>query len=565
MPFTRFTPLRPPDSVRYAHPMSTSSSHPSRREFIVSTLAGGAIGAAASSVLARHAFASAGLPHAALLGEPSPQLGGAPLFSISLAQWSLHRMLKAGELDHLEFPNYSARKLGISAVEYVNSFFKEKTSDRYNQELRKRCDDLGVKSLLIMCDGEGNLGDPDDAKRAAAVDNHKKWLEAAKTLGCHSIRVNAASEGGFDEQQRLAAEGLRKLCELADTYGLNVIVENHWGLSSNGKWLSAVIRRVNHPRCGTLPDFGNFDPKEYDRYRGVADMLPFAKGVSAKSYAFTDKGEEAGIDYRAMVGLVLASGYRGHIGIEFEGKDISEADGVAQTKTLLERIRKEFETAAMFAPAATETNTLSPAEKAAGFSLLFDGSSASAFRGFKSDAWPAKGWAVRDGCIVHEAGGGGGDICTARIFDNFEFAFDWKVAPGGNSGVMYRCAESFNYPWETGFEYQILDNATHNDGKNAKTSAAALYDLFAARFDVVNPAGTWNSGRIIASGSRLTHYLNGAKVVDVDIKSTEYADAHAKSKWPKMPAFGTKSAGVIALQDHGDEVWYRNLRVRALK
>ena len=548
--------------------MTIPSFPHSRREFLTAAIAS----AAASGALTRRVFA---VPSSPMLAPPgsstSPAISGPAtsgpaghLFAISLAQWSLHRALQSGELDHLDFPRVASEKLAIKAVEYVNTFFKQKGSDQYNQDLRKRCDDLGVRSVLIMCDGEGNLGDPDDAKRSAAVSNHKKWLEAAKALGCHSIRVNAASEGGFDEQQRLAADGLRRLCELAEPYGLNVIVENHWGLSSNGTWLTGVLKRVDHPRVGTLPDFGNFDPKEYDRYRGVADMIPFAKGASAKSYAFNDDGDESTIDYRAMIALVLASGYRGHVGIEYEGKALNEYDGIAKTKALLERLRSEFTDSLMFSPQLLEPNTLSSAEKAAGFTLLFDGTSASAFRAFKGNAWPDKGWSVRDSCIVHSAGAGGGDLCTARTFADFEFAFDWKVAKASNSGIIYRCTEDHTYPWETGYEYQVLDNAAHNDGKNGKTSAGSLYDLFAPKYDVSNAAGSWNSGRIIAKGSRLTHYLNGVKVVDIDTNGPEYKDAHAKSKWPKMPDFGTKAAGVIALQDHGDEVWYRNLRVRTL-
>lgn len=530
----------------------------SRREFLISTIAG-----AAAATFAGQAVAKAKIPlFPSAFGSPDPV--NTELFKISLAEWSLHRALQAGEIDHLDFPRIAAEKFKIKGVEYVNSFFKQKGSDEYNQQLRKRCDDLGVRSVLIMCDGEGNLGDPDAAKRETAVNNHKKWLDAAKALGCHSIRVNAASEGGFDEQQRLAADGLRKLCELAEPYDLNVIVENHWGLSSNGRWLSGVMKMVQHKRIGTLPDLGNFDPKEYDRYRGVADMLPYARGLSAKSYGFSPTGEETTIDYGAMIAMALSSGYRGFIGIEYEGKDLNEYKGIAATKALLERLRSEFAASNMFTLEPAKANTLSPQEKAAGFTLLFDGTSTSAFRSFKGDAWPSKGWVVRDGCIVHEKDGGGGDICTARIFSDFEFAFNWKIAPGGNSGVIYRSTEDHTYSWETGYEYQVLDNLAHNDGKNAKTSAASLYDLFAPKYDIANPAGSWNEGRIIAKGSRLTHYLNGVKVVDIDTKSPEYAEAYSKSKWPKMADFGTKSAGVIALQDHGDEVSYCNLRVRPL-
>ena len=193
-----------------------------------------------------------------------------------------------------------------------------------------------------MCDGEGRLGDPDAARRTQAVENHYRWVEAAKALGCASIRVNAASEGPYDEQLALAADGLRRLSEFADPHGINVIVENHGGLSSRGDWLSGVMKRVNHRRCGTLPDFGNF--YEYDRYQGVADLMPYAKAVSAKSHDFDERGEETQKDYRRLMKIVTDAGYHSWVGIEYEGKRLPEREGIAATLQLLERIRKEMET-----------------------------------------------------------------------------------------------------------------------------------------------------------------------------------------------------------------------------
>ena len=267
-------------------------------------------------------------------------------FKISLAQWSLHRALHGGKLDNLDFAATAKNDYGIEAIEYVNQFFKDKARDeKYLGEMKKRAADLGVKSLLIMCDGEGAIGDPDEKKRMQAVENHHRWVDAAKFLGCHSIRVNAQSGGSYEEQMKLAADGLRKLTEYGAKHDMNVIVENHGGLSSNGEWLSGVMKMVNHPRCGTLPDFGNFNMgggKTYDRYKGVEEMMPFAKAVSAKSHEFDDKGNETGTDYRRMVKIVLAAGYHGHLGIEYEGSKHSEPDGIRATKKLLETIRKEL-------------------------------------------------------------------------------------------------------------------------------------------------------------------------------------------------------------------------------
>jgi L-ribulose-5-phosphate 3-epimerase len=268
---------------------------------------------------------------------------GNPLFGISLAQWSLHRTLFDGTIDNLDFPREAKRTYGIDAVEYVNQFFKDKAKDlKYLGELSQRAADVGVRNLLIMCDGLGKLGDPDAAARTAAIENHFPWVEAAKRLGCHSIRVNAASAGSFDEQQKLAADGLSRLAEYAGQLELNVIVENHGGLSSDGGWLASVMRLVDRPNVGTLPDFGNF--YDYDRYQGVEELLPYAKGVSAKSHAFDAEGNETKTDYRRMLRLVIAAGYSGFVGIEYEGQDLPEPVGIKATKKLLERVRTELST-----------------------------------------------------------------------------------------------------------------------------------------------------------------------------------------------------------------------------
>ena len=269
-------------------------------------------------------------------------MGGSKVpFKISLAQWSWHRRLRGQQqpkMDNLDFAA-GARQFGIEAVEYVNQFFKNKAEDTsYLAEMKKRAKDNGVESVLIMCDGEGNLGDPDSQRRSRAVKNHYKWLEAAKYLGCHSIRVNAGSRGTYDEQLELAADGLRRLSEKAVEYKLNVIVENHGGLSSNSQWLTSVIKKVGLPNCGTLPDFGNFPP-EADKYKSVEMLMPYARGVSAKSYDFDEQGDESTIDFYRMMMIVIDSGYKGYVDIEYEGNRLSENDGILATKKLLEKIQ----------------------------------------------------------------------------------------------------------------------------------------------------------------------------------------------------------------------------------
>ena len=268
------------------------------------------------------------------------------LFKISLAQWSLNKTLFAKKLDNLDFAKTAKVEFGIEGVEYVNQFFMDKAQDKtYLTEMKKRAKDHGVRSVLIMCDREGNLGDVDPAKRKQSVENHKKWVEAAKFLGCHSIRVNAYGTGTYEEHLKQAADGLRQLTEFAGTFKINIIVENHGGNSSNGEWLAGVMKQVNHPRCGTLPDFGNFrlaEGKEYDRYKGVQEMMPFAKGVSAKATGFDEQGNCIETDYRQMMKIVLAAGYRGYVGIEYSGGKLSEMDGIRATKKLLEQVHSEL-------------------------------------------------------------------------------------------------------------------------------------------------------------------------------------------------------------------------------
>lgn len=284
--------------------------------------------------------AAAGLAVTGLPAWAQPKTGP---FKISLAQWSLHKALFAKKMDNLDFAVRARQEFGVDGVEYVNQFFKDKAKDTtYLAEMKKRAADNNVVNVLIMCDGEGALGDPDAAKRTTAVENHYRWVEAAKYLGCHSIRVNAQSSGTWDEQRDRAADGLHRLAEFGAKHDINVIVENHGGLSSNGTWLTEVMKKVNHPRCGTLPDFGNFKvspTEEYDRYKGVQELMPFAKGVSAKTHDFDAQGNEIHTDYGRMMGIVFAAGYKGFVGIEYEGSKLGEPEGIMATKKLLQRFQ----------------------------------------------------------------------------------------------------------------------------------------------------------------------------------------------------------------------------------
>ncbi|MCW0218913.1 MAG: sugar phosphate isomerase/epimerase [Prosthecobacter sp.] len=316
-----------------------TSSTPSRRRFL--QIASAAFAASATGVRAADAE---------------------PLFKISLAEWSLNKgMFKregAAPVEHLDFCKI-ARSVGIDGVEYVNQMFADKAQDKaYLDEMKKRQDDEGVKGLLIMVDREGNLGETDDAKRAKTVENHLKWLDAAAHLGCHSIRVNAASDPklSYEEQMQHAAAGLHALCEEADKRGLFVVVENHGGLSSNGLWLTGVMKLADHPRVGILPDLGNFYTDRnkgelYNPYKGVREFMPWVKkALSAKAYDwytgagkfYTEdrrEGREISLDYERLIGIVVKAGYRGYIGIEYEGTKHTEIEGIKRTKQALEELR----------------------------------------------------------------------------------------------------------------------------------------------------------------------------------------------------------------------------------
>lgn len=264
-------------------------------------------------------------------------------FDISLAQWSLNQMLKKGDLKNIDFPAFTKKEFGIQAVEYVNQFFMDKAKDKnYLKDLKDRTASEGVKNVLIMIDNEGGLGVQDGKERKKAVENHFKWVEAAQFLGAHSIRVNAYGKGKKKDVAGAVIDSLTELSNFAKDYNINVIVENHGGYSSDGKWLSKVMKKVNLPNCGTLPDFGNFTIDrekgvEYDRYKGMEDLVPFAKAISAKCYNFDENGNETKIDFKRMLSIVKESGYTGYVGIEYEGKQMGEIEGVKAAKALLEK------------------------------------------------------------------------------------------------------------------------------------------------------------------------------------------------------------------------------------
>lgn len=300
------------------------------RTFVRGTLAGGA----ALGLGLRTALADTP-------GKPAP--GKIGNFKISLAEWSLHKALQGKKIDNLDFPKIAREDYGIEGVEFVNQFFKDKAHDSpYLKDLKKRANDHGVTCVLIMIDGEGDLSATKPEERMKAVDNHKKWVDAAVELGCHSIRVNTGSHYSATNV-RDAAEGCGALAEYGAKHNINIICENHGGPSSDPDSLLALIKAVNSPRFGTLPDFGNFPKKNgkyaIDVYDAIARMMPHAKGVSAKSYDFGPDGQETTLDYPRILKIVTDSGYQGFVGIEYEGSRLGEPDGIRATKKLLESLR----------------------------------------------------------------------------------------------------------------------------------------------------------------------------------------------------------------------------------
>lgn len=295
-----------------------------------------------------------------------------PDFQISLAQWSLYRSffgsditdwqtfarllmespdsLLQGELDPTDFPAIAAG-YGIDCIELVNTFYYSKANDdAYWTDFKNRCEGAGVTVGLIMCDALGNLGDADPEARMAAVENHYPWVDVAQFLGAHSIRVNAAGEGTPEEVAANAVDGLTKLGEYGAPKGINIIVENHGGISSDASWLAGLIAEVGMDNVGILPDFGNFcietGPEgcinEYDKYQGIMELMPYAKGVSAKSHQFDENGNEVNSDFLKIMKIVKDSGFTGYVGIEYEGNELSEDEGIKATKALLERVIKQL-------------------------------------------------------------------------------------------------------------------------------------------------------------------------------------------------------------------------------
>ena len=272
---------------------------------------------------------------------------------ISLAQWSMNKSFFSGKKNALKFPGFAA-ELGFEGVEYVNQFYfdhlesgsiSSKNVRTLARKLNKNAKENDIANVLIMVDQEGELASNDSKKISRSIEQHKKWIELAAELNCESVRVNLSGSENQEEWVKRSVDGLTGLAEFAKQHYLNIIVENHGGFSSNAMLLAKVMKKTNLDNCGTLPDFGNFCieggygtcAKWYDMYKGVAELMPYAKSVSAKTYNFDSDGNETKIDYKKMMKIVKDNSYKGFIGVEYEGHGLSEKDGILATKKLIKR------------------------------------------------------------------------------------------------------------------------------------------------------------------------------------------------------------------------------------
>jgi len=293
------------------------------------------------SPLPRRAFV-ASLAAAAAVRVTAAPVTARPTFKISLTQGALQRTILAGELDTLEFPRIARKQFGLAAVEYGSRFFKDGAKDvDFIADLAERARDEGVTNLLVRCDGLGSLGDPDDKARTQAVENHFPWVEAARRLGCQAIRVHLGGRGTPAEQRPIAAEGLARLCEFAAQAEISVLAETDAAAPHDAAWLIDVIRATGAANVGTLPDFDS--GQAGDPYDRVARLMPLARALAATSRDFDTRGQEVHVDFRRMLGIVTAAGYRGWVGIAYVGRELSESDGILATKRLLEHVRAGME------------------------------------------------------------------------------------------------------------------------------------------------------------------------------------------------------------------------------
>ena len=456
--------------------------------------------------------------------QPAYAEGVDPSFKISLAEWSLVKTIRAGKMIHLDFPRVAKRQFGIDCVEFVDQFFADKSKDKaYLNELRKRASAEGVSMALIMLDTNGPLGTNRKATRQRAVDKTLAWIDAAKLLGCHTVRINARGSKDPDELRGWMVESCGRLADHAAECGINVAIENHGGPSSDPKWLASVMKAVGRSNFGTLPDFGNF-PEHVNRYDAVELLMPHAKAVSAKATRFTPEGRVADTDFVRMMRIVRDAGYTGHVGVESGSKSqAGEADAICKTRDELRRIGEQHRRCRPI------------------------------FNGRDLTGWvPVEGgdWSVEKGVLTGRNGRDwstnpettGSWLRTAQQYANFRLELQYTISKQGNSGVFFRSAVEKN-PAFTGYEMQIYDASGQAPSKGGP---GAIYDVIAPAKNLVRPSGQWNTVTIVARGPKIAIEMNGERVVDTKL---------------------TRSMrGHIGLQNHDEHavVKFRNIRLEEM-
>lgn len=446
------------------------------------------------------------------------------LFKISLAEWSLNKTLRSGKMTNLDFPRVAKREFDIDCIEFVDQFFRDKAQDEsYLQELKQRADDEGVTMGVIMIDTTGDLGAAGESARKKAVERTFPWIDAAKFLGCWTVRVNARGPGSGKELRARIAESCARLSEYAAERNINIAIENHGGLSSDPDWLVSVMRQVNLPNFGTLPDFGNF-PASVNRYDAVEALMPYTKAVSAKSSRFNTEGLVMETDYFRMMRIVRDAGYHGYVGVESGSRNQEgEADAIRKTRDLLLRIREE-------------QSRVKP---------IFNGRDLTGWKKIEGGDWT-----VENGALVGRNGRNwstsseraGSWLSSAKQYGNFKLELQFKFGPRTNSGVFFRSSHERN-PAFTGYEMQIHDGAGSAPSKGGPGS---IYDVVAPSKNAIRAAGQWNSATIVAKGSRTIIEMNGERIIDTEL---------------------TRSMrGYVGLQIHDErsEIQFRNIRLEEL-
>lgn len=446
------------------------------------------------------------------------------LFKISLAEWSLNKTLRAGKMTNLDFPRMAKQDYGIDCIEFVDQFFQDKAKDMpYLRELKHRAESEGVSMGLIMLDTTGDLGAPDKAARDKAVEKTFEWIDAAKFLGCRMIRINARGPQNADELREHVAESGVRLADFAAERKLSVGIENHGGLSSNPEWLVSVMKAVNKPNFGILPDFGNF-PQTVNRYDAVEMFMPYAKGVSAKASQFTEDGLVRETDYFRMMRIVRDGGYYGFVGVESGAtSQEGEADAIRKTRDLLKRVRQQ----------QARVRPIFNSKNLDGWTKIEGGE-----------------WTIEDSVLVGRHGRNwstnpeksGSWLSTDKQFSDFRLELQFTVGKGTNSGILFRSSHEKN-PSFTGYEMQIHDSPGRPP---SKTGPGSIYDVVAPTKNVIRAAGQWNTVTIVAQGPKIVIEMNGERTIDTELQRS--------------------MRGYIGLQNHDDrsEVKFRNIRLQEI-